>query len=86
MNKWRVTCSNETALVKMDVLGSEFDELLLTAKENIEKEMKESEVEAQKNGERKLLANTENELHPGFSIPFDNMDLRIKCREMTMTS
>ena len=55
----------------MDILGENHDELL-------------------KNGKRKSEENFQGEkgssVHPGYAIPFDNVDIRIERRQMTKTS
>jgi hypothetical protein len=55
----------------MDILGENHDELLKTAKRNLEDTFQEE------NG---------SSVHPGYTIPFDNVDVRIERRQMTKTS
>ncbi|CAB4011105.1 Hypothetical predicted protein, partial [Paramuricea clavata] len=69
--KLRITCCNQTVLRKMDILGENHDELLKTAKQNLEDTFQEE------NG---------SSVHPGYTIPFDNVDVRIERRQMTKTS
>ena len=54
----------------MDALGENYDEMLKNAKKEIEESYKDEKFDSLS--------------HPGFIIPFDNVDIRLGRRHMTM--
>ena len=70
LTKLKVTCSNRAILAKLDVLGKEHDKLLTAAKDEITKG----------NMEHK------QSVHPGFVIAFDNIDIQLQRKNMTIAA
>ena len=80
MNKLRITESNETVLRKLDNLGEKHNLELIDAKDRISKEhaslrnVQGSPMELRKKA------------HPGFVVSFDNIDIHLERKTMTMES
>lgn len=68
--KLKLSCCNLTILKKMDALRQNHDEMQQNAKQQIEESYKDGKFGPSS--------------HPGFSIPFDNIDVTIGRRHMTI--
>lgn len=98
----KITTSNQGTLDRMNTLGEEHDIELKQAQSRIVKESCEVEnlkrgvgiCDPNENCQSKEnLANTKDNIslhkatcHPGYSIVFDNIDLEIKRKDMTMAN
>ena len=73
------TCSNHRILSKLDMIGKDQDKRLHDVRAKIVTEQQEAEKIQMSDLNEKLL-----KCHPGFVVAFDNIDLHIARRNMTL--
>lgn len=95
-----MTNSNSNILTKLDQLGENHDAVLIKSKDEITRDNKVLYTVAEKcnqlsliPGERKELSmalqeksDLEKSVHPGFVISFDNIDIHVSRKNMTLQS
>lgn len=75
----KLTCSNHRILSKLDVIGKDHDKRLHDVRAKIVTEQQEVKNIQMPDLSEKLL-----KCHPGFVVAFDNIDLHIARRNMTL--
>ena len=75
----KLTCSNHRILSKLDMIGKDQDKRLHDVRAKIVTEQQEAEKIQMSDLNEKLL-----KCHPGFVVAFDNIDLHIARRNMTL--
>jgi len=67
----------------MSSLGKDFDAQLKSVQSRISKE--NAEVKDIESDDQAKLKHFQATCHPGFSVVFDNIDLELKCKNMSMS-